>query len=409
MIKYRQKEYTIQEGHYSGPKSIKRIPGAIKVITKSVLAGLGIGTVAGAALPEETAGEGAKKGAKVGFWAGVALKTLINKFHKPMSSVKFEKVDKAIRKEYGFKEFSGMIYGDTKEKRDDFNSHFSFNDLDFLNYKINVLIQKKRITFYTVDLEKKDLDLLNESLNYFCYKYYGMEYSSKLLNEKRNSYSVSIIFTNYEAIAKFFIEIANSLNIKINVLDKDSKFDEALLKTEKTFSLGGSSSLPVFDKYDMMKILGKGGLIIKGKGFKTNPGDYIMDSISEAVSHLGNVGRVLSTPRGIGLPRKTLNNIYLEKCFKDMGFRENFDYTVKKNSSPLNLYLHEGYLILCSGLNKSNHNKLKKNILDRYNFIKTEIKGSVTLYTYMVESKTKLDNLLRDIINLNIKPNIYSR
>ena len=64
MINYRQKEYTIQEGHYSGTKSIKRVPGAIKVIAKSVLAGLGIGAGIGTIAEDSTAGEGAKKGAK---------------------------------------------------------------------------------------------------------------------------------------------------------------------------------------------------------------------------------------------------------------------------------------------------------------------------------------------------------
>ena len=52
MIKFRQKEYTIQEGQYTGPKSIKKIPGTFKVITKSILAGLGIGAGTKALLPE---------------------------------------------------------------------------------------------------------------------------------------------------------------------------------------------------------------------------------------------------------------------------------------------------------------------------------------------------------------------
>ena len=158
-----------------------------------------------------------------------------------------------------------------------------------------------------------------------------------------------------------------------------------------------------------MKILGKGGIIITKSGFKTNPGDYILDSLSEAVSHIGNVNKVRLAPRGVSLQRKNLNNIYLERCFKDMGFRENLDYTVKKNSNNLNLYLHEGYLFLCSGLKGSLLKKFKEKLLNNYKFIKTEIKGSVTLYTYLVESKNELDKLLRDIINLNIKPNIYSR
>ena len=47
MIRFRQKEYTIQEGHYTGPKDMDGVPGAISVIGKSALAGAGIGGVAG--------------------------------------------------------------------------------------------------------------------------------------------------------------------------------------------------------------------------------------------------------------------------------------------------------------------------------------------------------------------------
>lgn len=408
MIKFRQREYTIQEGHYTGPKAIKKIPGTIKVITKSVLAGLGIGAGAKVLLPEDTVGEPIKKGAKAGFWAGVALKMLINNFHKPMSSVKFEKVDKAIRKEYGIKEVSGLIYGDSKEVRDDLNSHFAFNDSNILGYRANLLVQKKKVILYIIDFNKEDLSKLNESLDYYCYKYYGMEYSSKLLNQKRNSYSISIIFTNYEAMAKFFIEIANSLSLKINVLDKDSEFNEDQFSSEnkeKTFS----SSLPIFDKYDIIKILGKGGIIINKNGFKTSPSDYLMDSLSEAVSHFSKVGKIKSATRDVKLKRQILNNIFLEKTLKELGYRENLNYTIKRNNSPLNMYLHEGYLIICSGLTGRNKQRFEKEVVKEYKLVTTEVKGKVTLYTYMIKSKIELDLLLRDIINLNIKPNIYTK
>ena len=408
MIKFRQKEYTIQEGQYTGPKSIKKIPGTFKVITKSILAGLGIGAGTKALLPEETIENPVRKGAKAGFWAGVALKMLINNFHKPMSSVKFEKVDKAIRKEYGIKEVSGMIYGDSKEVRDDLNSHFSFNDPDILGYRANLLIQKKRVILYIVDFSKDDLAKLNESLDYFCYKYYGMEYSSKLLNHKRNSFSISIIFTNYEALAKFFIEISRSIGLKIIVLDKDSDFNENQFSSEdkeKTFS----SSLPTFDKYDIIKILGKGGIIINKNGFKTSPSDYLMDSLSEAVSHFGKAGKIMTATRDTRLQRQILNNLFLEKTLKELGYKENLNYTVKRNNSPLNMYLHEGYLIICSGLVGKNKQRFEKEVVDGYKLVTTEIKGKVTLYTYLVKSKLELDLLLRDLINLNIKPNIYTK
>ncbi len=404
------KNFSIKEGHYTGEKSIKKIPGTVKVITKSILAGLGIGTAVGAVLPKEDLESGAKEGIKTGFWGGIALKTLINKFHKPMSSIKFQEVDKAIRKEFGIREFSGMIIGDSKENSDDFNSHFSFNNPNFFDFKINVLIQKKKITFYTLDLSKKELDLLNESLDYYCYKYFGMEYSSKLLNEKRNSYSVTVIFTNYKAIASFFIEIASVLNTKINILDKENKIiEETISSEEKTFSSVIKSSLPLFDKYDILKIISTGGTVFIKSGFKKNYKDYILDSLVEGISIFSDKISAKITPWGIKVKRKSLNNFYLERCFQDLGFKEGRDYSVKKNSSQLNIYLYEGYFIMCSNLTGQKLNKLTETIINKYKFIKTDVKGSVTLYTYLVESKASLDRLIRDLINLNIKPNIYTK
>lgn len=50
MTKFRQKQYTIPEGHYTGPKDMDKVPGAIEVIGKSALAGAGIGGVTGSLL-----------------------------------------------------------------------------------------------------------------------------------------------------------------------------------------------------------------------------------------------------------------------------------------------------------------------------------------------------------------------
>ena len=73
------------------------------------------------------------------------------------------------------------------------------------------------------------------------------------------------------------------------------------------------------------------------------------------------------------------------------------------------MYLHEGYLIICSGLTGKDKQRFEKDIVNEYKMIITEVKGKVILYTYMVKSKLELDLLLRDLINLNIKPNIYTK
>lgn len=405
MIKFRQKEYTIQEGHYTGPKSIKKIPGTVKIIVKSVLAGMGIGAGIGALSEEMSVGETTKKGAKTGFWAGVALKILINKFHKPMSSVKFQKVDKAIRKEFGIREVSGMIVNDTRKNRDELNSHFAFNDPNISDFKVNISIQKKKLTLYTFGLEKNEMKSLNESLDYYCYKYYGMEYSSRMIDHKDNSYSVTIVFTNYDAIAKFLVEISDSLKIRVNVLDGD--LDLSKLSEVKMFS----SSLPMFDKYDILKILGKGGTIFgqyEGIGRIKSGSEYLMDSLSESLTHLGKRSLSMNSPRGFRVKRKILTNAYLERAFKDLGLMEGFDYTVKKNDNPLNLYIHEGYLFICSALTGKNEVLMKK-IAEKFKLVITNVKGRATIFTYIITSGQDLERLLREIIKLSVKPNIYTR
>lgn len=181
----------------------------------------------------------------------------------------------------------------------------------------------------------------------------------------------------------------------------DKLLDQRLFSFLNKFN----SSLPLFDKYDLMKIFVKGGTILVNKsGIRVNTKEYIMDSLLTSMipSKMPFFGKKLQ--------RKDLNNFCLEKCFKDLGYIEGFDYTVKNNStSSVNLYLSEGHLIICSGLVGRSLKKFEEKILKNYKFVVTDIKGSVTLYTYVVETIKGLENLVRDIVNLNIKPNIYSR
>ena len=64
MTKFRQKQYTIPEGHYTGPKDMDKVPGAIEVIGKSALAGAGIGGVTGSLLKDASITSGAITGGK---------------------------------------------------------------------------------------------------------------------------------------------------------------------------------------------------------------------------------------------------------------------------------------------------------------------------------------------------------
>ena len=39
MIKFRQKNFTIPEGHYTGPKDMDKVPGVLEMVGKSALGG----------------------------------------------------------------------------------------------------------------------------------------------------------------------------------------------------------------------------------------------------------------------------------------------------------------------------------------------------------------------------------
>ena len=38
-MKFKQKKFTLQEGHYTGPKDQDKVPGALEVVGKSALGG----------------------------------------------------------------------------------------------------------------------------------------------------------------------------------------------------------------------------------------------------------------------------------------------------------------------------------------------------------------------------------
>ena len=100
MIKFKQRDYSIPEGHYTGPKDIEKIPGAVEMVTKGALGGAGIGAVAGGVMKDTTMLEGAITGAKWGSLGGIVAKFFLNYVHKPMTSVKYQEVDRNIRREF---------------------------------------------------------------------------------------------------------------------------------------------------------------------------------------------------------------------------------------------------------------------------------------------------------------------
>ena len=219
MVKFRQKEYTIQEGHYTGPKDIDKVPGALEVIGKAAGTGGVIGAAVGTILKDSTMIDGALTGGKWGALGGILLKLFINYLHNPMTRVKYQEVDKNIRRQFGIYQMSGITVGDSIDKRATVDERFGFNDRNVTDYKLNFAVHNDTVTMYTFGMTVKELEQTSAVLDYYTKKYFGMDYSSTLINQKLNSYAVNITFTNYQVISNFIIELSEKLKTRINLLD----------------------------------------------------------------------------------------------------------------------------------------------------------------------------------------------
>ena len=228
MIKFRQKDFTIPEGHYTGPKDIDKVPGVLEMVGKSALGGAGIGAVVGAIMKDSSALSGAITGAKYGGLTGLVLKFFLNYLHNPMTRIKFQDIDRNIRREFGIYQLQGITVGDTVSKRATMDEKFSTNDRNVSNYKINFAIQDNQVIMYTLGMTDKELEKTSNILDYYCKKYHGMEYTATPINVKVNSYSVMIVFTNYQVISNFMMELSSELQCKINLLDNKAIVDRRI-------------------------------------------------------------------------------------------------------------------------------------------------------------------------------------
>ena len=409
MIVFRQKDFTIQEGHYTGPKDMDKVPGAIEVIGKSALAGTGIGGLIGGVVKDQSVLGGAITGGKYGTITGVILKFFLNYLHNPMSSVKYQEVDKLIRREFGIYRMSGITVGDSVDKRANLDEKFSFNDRNVTDYKINFSIQNDSVTLYTLGLTDKELDQTSKILDYYCKKYVSMEYNSIALNPKVNAYSVSIVFTNYQVIANFIMELSNTLKTKINLLDNKALVDVRFRQKfegieEKAFSVKS------LNKYDLIKIIGGHSIpsAIAGapRNYKEAISEGIMGLIVGAVEKFGL--DVLAKETNLPLARDNFNNTYLENRLKKMHYVENFDYTVGEIGQELNMSLNSGlFIVTVAKSEKETVDSLDKSLWKKDNKFNRSDVGNVIVYTYPLKSKNDFDYVLKRFMSLDLKPNIF--
>lgn len=408
MIKFKKKIFTIPEGHYTGPKDMDKVPGALEIIGKSAAIGTGIGGVSGGLMKESSVLGGALEGGKYGTITGILLKFFLNYLHNPMSSVKYQEVDKLIRRKFGVYRISGITVGDSLDKRASIDEKFSFNDRNVTNYKISFSIQNDAVTMYTFGVTDKELDKISKILDYYCKKYVSMEYTSIAINPKINAYSVSIVFTNYQVIANFIMELSNTLSTKINLLDNKALAEIRIREgsEEKTFST------KLINKYDLIRIIGgdtiPGFLSSARFGLKESISGSIMETLLGSLSKLSHDELVKDF--NIPMSRTFFNNRYLESRLKDLHFIENFNYTVGDTKNDLNISLFSGiFMISISKKEKEEIKKIDKEIWKKVNSINRSDTGQVIVYTYFMKTRNEFDYILKQLMSLGFKPNIFEK
>lgn len=405
MIKFRKKLFTIPEGHYTGPKDMDKVPGVLEMVSKSAAGGAGIGAVVGAIMKDTSVLNGALSGAKYGTLAGLALKFFLNYLHNPMSKVKFQDVDKNIRREFGIYRIQGITVGDSVNKRASVDEKFSTNDRNVTNYKINFAIQDDKVTMYTFGLTDKELEKVSNILDYYCKKYFGMEYTSILINRKANSYSVSIVFTNHQVISNFMMELSNELGYKINLLDNkaliDKRLGEAEIEEEKEFSV------KPLNKYDLIKLIGQSGVkSLDCKTLSSGVSSFVLGLITNSLIKIGmdNI-----TIKGfIPSKRKDFNNIYLESVLKRLKYVEGFHYTVGESNSDINMSLISGLFLLTVNKKSDIVDKIDTTVYnkDKSNINRTDT-GKAIIYTYPINTRNNFDYLIKRLMSNKLTPNIF--
>lgn len=400
MIKFRQGMYSIPEGHYTGPKDLDDVPGTMKVVGAATLGGTIIGGIAGHILGEvqdkfdSDYKKGAKIGAGTGLAAGVAAKVLLNVMHNPMTTVKFNEVDKTLRRNFGIYSGGGFVIGDSRDNRKKFDDAFVINDRNVTDYRINLVVQDNQVILYTFQLSDKELKIVSNSLDYFCKKYFGMNYTSKVIDSRTNTYSVTITFTNYQVISDFLMEISDELKVKINLLNNKAIVDLKLLSSSsKEFSN------IEFDDYDLLKLFVVQGVrVLLNKGKVTS--SLVMGAIEDAKNKLSETERVkIFGPS----KRKDFDNAYLIGLLSNSNNKQDKDYTIDKNSN-CNMSLFQGILTIAAPIGSKESKKIEET---KY-FNKSEISRTVAVYTYSMKSKQELNIVLQKIINTRIIPNIYT-
>lgn len=411
MIKFRQKDFTIPEGHYTGPKDQDELPGVLEIVGKSALGGAILGGIVGKIDNKITTIKGALEGGKYGAIVGIALKLFINHLHKPMSTIKYQEVDKNIRREFGIYRIANITVGDKIDKRASVDEKFSFNDRNITKYKINISIYKDEVTLYTLNLTDQEIDKLSSILDYYCKKYYGMEYDSFLLNQRVNAYSVKIVFTNYQVISNFILEVSNALETKINLLDSDALVKGKLVFSDDLEDTGEERnfSLSAIDKRDAIQIISKTGkhILRLATDWKSSIGFATLGLLIETLKRLGVKELINNT--NLPMAREEYSNSFLQSTLKKLHYIEGFSYTVADTKAQSNMSILEGLFLVTTKKDSDDmraiDDKYWKNLKLKINRTDT---GGAVVYTYNIQSKAEFEFILKKLMSTGIVFNIFS-
>ena len=427
MINFKQKNFTLEEGHYTGPKDMEEVPGLISTTLKGAVLGAGVGKLA-SNFTDQSSVDSMITGAKYGVLGGLAVNFLMNYFHKPMSSVKYQEVDKAIRRQFGVYQISGITVGDSLDKRASIEDKFGFNDRDVTNYKITFAIHNNQVTMYTFGIDSEELKKVNKSLDYYCKKYHAMNYTAKIVNLKVNSYAANITFTNYQVLCKFIMELSEVLRTKINILDNNAlvygRLSETAVNyndpygrdhTQVTFRPNGSSprgteftrfnqersfSTVEVSKDTFRKIL-TNSLPTIALGDLYDKSLAVLELFSDSLKNLDK-----SDLTSLGVKAGDLDNKFLKKELQNLHYIEGFHYTVGEENSKAQMSVINGIFIVT--VDRGAGDKVKKALGDLVSVTKSTT-SKVTVFTYRIESVSKFELILKKFMSLDLKPNLFDQ
>lgn len=447
MKKFKLKNYTIPEGHYTGPQQATTDSWG-QALNESGLIGAGLGGLTNY-LTDDDKGkstvqkviEGAGEGYLYGLISGAAMKGITEYIHSPLKDIDFQKLDKNIRAHFGsFKIpfLQKQVGSGNGQKR--LKDKIVYNSRNITDYKLNFGVRRNQIVMYTFGVTNSELDELSQLLDDMVMNQPNMNYHSSLINKSQNSYAVAITFTAYEIAAKYIIAAAEIVSSKVNLMDKDylisrrvNEFDVDKLEdpdvkqginseekstnvnnnvisdkfddSEKTFSLTGD------EKYSAIEFLRSDGIqsivdiakSIKTKKLGSTASNHFARLVNHAVSRTIEKGKMKA---GMPVKREELNTGYLIDILKKLHYVKGFNYTEDKTNSECNVSLVSGILVVTADKGD------KSDIVDKefYNSGKDRIRraevDSVVSYVYSVSSKSDLEFLLKKLFSTKLKINV---